>query len=126
VVSVAELEFSLMLAVSRRVAAADRYVRSREGWDRDRFTGVELAGKTLGIVGFGHIGKLVAVRAHAFDMQVRCFDPFVEAPAMAEHGVGNAGYTKRLTTAASKVLTMVMGGDAPPPLTLPSASSSTN
>lgn len=88
VVSVAELVFSLMLAVSRRVAAADRYVRSREGWDRDRFTGVELAGKTLGIVGFGHIGKLVAVRAHAFDMQVRCFDPFVEAPAMAEHGVG--------------------------------------
>ncbi|ANX03013.1 hydroxyacid dehydrogenase [Immundisolibacter cernigliae] len=87
VVSVAELVFGLMLAVSRKLAAADRYVRSREGWDRDRFTGVELAGKTLGIVGFGNIGKLVARRALAFDMQPVGYDPFVDAAGMAEHGV---------------------------------------
>ena len=87
VVSVAELVFALMLAVSRKLVAADRYVRSREGWDRDRFTGVELAGKTLGIVGFGNIGKLVAKRALAFDMQVVGYDPFVDAAGMAEHGV---------------------------------------
>ncbi len=87
VVSVAELVFGLMLAVSRKLAAADRYVRSREGWDRDRFTGVELAGKTLGIVGFGNIGKLVARRALAFDMQPVGYDPFIDAAAMAEHGV---------------------------------------
>jgi D-3-phosphoglycerate dehydrogenase len=62
-------------------------VRSREGWDRDRFTGVELAGKTLGIVGFGNIGKLVARRALAFDMQPVGYDPFIDAAAMAEHGV---------------------------------------
>ena len=87
VVSVAELVFGLMLAVSRKLAAADRYVRSQAGWDRDRFTGVELAGKTLGIVGFGNIGKLVARRALAFDMQVVGYDPFVDAAGMAEHGV---------------------------------------
>ncbi len=87
VVSVAELVFALMLAVSRKLAAADRYVRSRAGWDRDRFTGVELAGKTLGIVGFGNIGKLVARRALAFDMQPVGYDPFIDAAAMAEHGV---------------------------------------
>ncbi len=87
VVSVAELVFGLMLAVSRKLATADRYVRSREGWDRDRFTGVELAGKTLGIVGFGNIGKLVARRALAFDMQVVGYDPFVGAAGMGEHGV---------------------------------------
>lgn len=87
VVSVAELVFGLMLAVSRKLAAADRYVRSRDGWDRDRFTGVELSGKTLGIVGFGNIGKLVAKRAIAFDMQPVGYDPFIDAAAMAEHGV---------------------------------------
>ncbi|MFZ5492700.1 MAG: hydroxyacid dehydrogenase [Pseudomonadota bacterium] len=87
VVSVAELVFGLMLAVSRKLAAADRYVRAGEGWDRDRFTGVELAGKTLGIVGFGNIGKLVARRALAFDMQLVGYDPFVDAAGMAEHGV---------------------------------------
>ncbi|WP_298560334.1 D-alanyl-D-alanine carboxypeptidase family protein [uncultured Aliiroseovarius sp.] len=47
-------------------------------------------------------------------------------PLYAEHGVGNAGYTKRLTTAAGKVLTLVMGGDAPPPLASSSVTSATN
>jgi D-3-phosphoglycerate dehydrogenase len=92
VVSVAELVFGLMLAVSRKLAAADRYVRSGEGWDRDRFTGVELAGKTLGIVGFGNIGKLVARRALAFDMQVVGYDPFIDAAGMAEHVIDAADY----------------------------------
>lgn len=87
IVSVAELVFGLLLAAARRVIPADRYVRGVTGWERDQFTGLELAGRTLGIVGFGHIGKKVAARAQAFEMSVQCYDPFIDAAAMAEFGV---------------------------------------
>lgn len=90
VVSVAELVLGLMLALARRIPRADAYVRERSGWDRDAFTGTELAGKTLGIVGFGAIGRAVATRAQAFDMQVLAFDPLVDAAAMHAAGVGCA------------------------------------
>jgi D-3-phosphoglycerate dehydrogenase / 2-oxoglutarate reductase len=86
VVSVAELVFGLMLSLARRMPRADAYVRSRSGWDRDQFTGTELAGKTLGIVGFGAIGRAVAKRAQAFDMRVVAFDPLVDAQAMQAAG----------------------------------------
>src|SRR5204863_3155006 len=48
-------------------------------WERTRWEGVELADKTLGIVGLGRIGKLVAQRAHAFGMRIVAFDPYVAA-----------------------------------------------
>lgn len=87
IVSVAEMVFALMLSVARKVVLADGYVRSRTGWDRDRFTGTELAEKTLGIIGLGQIGKKVAKRAVGFDMRLLGFDPFVDGKEMAEHGV---------------------------------------
>ena len=87
VISVAELVFALMLSVARHVVPADRYVRSVKGWDRDQYTGLELAGRTLGIVGFGNIGKKVAARARAFEMEVCCYDPFIDASAMADFQV---------------------------------------
>jgi D-3-phosphoglycerate dehydrogenase len=80
-VSVAELTLGLMLALARKIPAADRDVRAG-GWDRIRFTGVELAGKTLGIVGFGRIGRMVAERARAFGMTLLAYDPAIN-PASA-------------------------------------------
>jgi len=77
-VSVAELTIGLMLAVMRRIAAADRHVKAG-GWDRLRFTGWELAGKTLGVVGLGRIGRLVARRAAAFQMRLLAYDPLLAA-----------------------------------------------
>lgn len=87
-VSVAELAFGLLLALARKIPAGDRATRAG-AWDRKAGTGVELDGKTLAIVGFGRIGRLVAARARAFGMRIVAFDPFVSAgdPSLAETGV---------------------------------------
>ncbi len=68
----AELAITLMLAVARRIPEGDRLVRSGRwgGWALDQLLGIQLAGKTLGIVGLGRIGKATARRARAFDMRV--------------------------------------------------------
>jgi D-3-phosphoglycerate dehydrogenase len=86
-VSVAELSIGLMLALARKLPRADRTTKSG-AWDRRGCTGMELAGKTLALCGFGRIGRLVALRARAFGMGVRTFDPFVPAdsPALADTG----------------------------------------
>jgi D-3-phosphoglycerate dehydrogenase len=81
-ISVAELTLGLMLALARRLPHADRDTHSG-GWKRTQFTGVELSGKTLGIVGFGRIGRLVAQRAQAFDMSLTAYDPFVDPQSAA-------------------------------------------
>jgi D-3-phosphoglycerate dehydrogenase len=84
--STAEHAFALMLGLSRNVAAADASLRSQK-WDRNKFMGVQLAGKTLGIVGLGRIGQAVAERARAFDMRVLGFDPFLSPDRAAELGI---------------------------------------
>ena len=85
-VSTAEHAFALLLALSRNVAAADASLRDHK-WDRSRFMGVQLAGKTLGIVGLGRIGQAVATRARSFDMRVLGFDPFLSADRAGELGI---------------------------------------
>lgn len=74
--STAELTLALMLALSRKVAPANASLRDGK-WDRKSFEGTQLAGKTLGIVGMGRIGKAVAQRAAAMEMRVLGFDPFL-------------------------------------------------
>ncbi|MBP7935170.1 MAG: phosphoglycerate dehydrogenase [Phycisphaerae bacterium] len=73
--STAEQTMALMLAMSRHIPAADTHVRAKE-WKRNKFVGVQLAGKTLGIIGLGRVGRAVAQRALAFDMRVVAYDPF--------------------------------------------------
>ncbi|MEQ8788770.1 MAG: hydroxyacid dehydrogenase [Pirellulaceae bacterium] len=75
--SVAELAIGLMLGLARKLPAADADTRGG-GWDRRTYTGFELSGKTLGIVGFGRIGRMVAERAAVFGMRLVTHDPFVE------------------------------------------------
>ncbi|HSJ23225.1 MAG TPA: phosphoglycerate dehydrogenase [Longimicrobiales bacterium] len=77
-ISAAELAFALILACVRRVPAADRSMKAGE-WDRKSYTGTELYGKTLGLVGAGRIGGEVARRARGFGMRVVAFDPFLSA-----------------------------------------------
>lgn len=85
-VSTAEQAFTLMLALSRRTHPA--YQALIEGrWDRKLFTGTQLAGKTLGIVGMGRIGQVVAGYAKAFDMKILVLDPFITAQRAEEMGV---------------------------------------
>jgi (S)-sulfolactate dehydrogenase len=75
-VSVAEHVFALLLGLARRIPSADRSVRAGR-WERREHTGFELHGKTLGILGLGKIGCRVALRARAFGMMVRAYDPYL-------------------------------------------------
>lgn len=81
-ISVAELVMGLMLSLSRHIPAASLSARAGE-WDRHRFTGAELYGKTLGIVGLGRIGHRLGIRARAFGMDLVAYDPFVRADGVA-------------------------------------------
>lgn len=81
-ISVAELTVGVMLDLARKISAADRHVK-QGGWDRRSYTGVELYGKVLGVVGFGRIGFLTAMRAKNFGMDVVAYDPYVDDDAMA-------------------------------------------
>jgi D-3-phosphoglycerate dehydrogenase len=76
---------ALLLAQAQNVPQARRAHRGR--WERTRWEGVELADKTLGIVGLGRIGKLVADRAKAFQMRLVAYDPFVSADRARQMGV---------------------------------------
>ena len=75
-ISTAELTFALILALARHIPAADASMRVGK-WDRKKFMGTQLAGKTLGIIGFGRVGRAVAERAQAFGMTEVAYDPFV-------------------------------------------------
>lgn len=86
VISAAEHTMALLLSLARRIPEADKALRSGS-WQRERFQGVELHGKTLGIIGMGRIGTLVAQRAAAFGMRMVAFDPYVDADRIRRLGV---------------------------------------
>lgn len=75
-ISVAEQAVALMLSLARMVPGADRAMKDGK-WEKKKFTGIELKGKTLGIAGLGRIGQEVAVRARSFGMQILAHDPFI-------------------------------------------------
>ncbi|WP_417732637.1 phosphoglycerate dehydrogenase [Rosistilla oblonga] len=88
-VSTAEHAFALMMSLSRNIAAANQsLVEGR--WDRKLYMGNQLAGKTLGIVGMGRIGREVASRAKAFEMRVVGYDPFLTEEQAAKLGIDYA------------------------------------
>jgi D-3-phosphoglycerate dehydrogenase / 2-oxoglutarate reductase len=86
IVSAAELAVALMLAAARHVSPAHAALRGGE-WKRSKYTGIELFEKTVGIVGLGRIGVLVAHRLAAFGMNVIAYDPYVQAGRAAQMGV---------------------------------------
>lgn len=82
----AEHTIGLMIALARKIPAADRSLRSGE-WERDRFIGVELHGKVLGVIGLGRVGPLVAQRASAFGMRLIAYDRYVSRNRAAQLGI---------------------------------------
>jgi D-3-phosphoglycerate dehydrogenase / 2-oxoglutarate reductase len=84
-ISTAEMAFGLMLALCRSIPQAHATLAAGK-WDRKSFSGVELRGKTLGVVGFGRIGRALAKRAQAFDMDILAFDPYIGADVAADLG----------------------------------------
>jgi D-3-phosphoglycerate dehydrogenase len=97
-IAAAEHTLALMYALARRIPAADASLRAGQ-WRRADFLGVELSGKTLGIVGLGRIGLAVADRARAMQMTLLGADPFVTAEAAASHGIRLVQLTELFPTA---------------------------
>jgi D-3-phosphoglycerate dehydrogenase len=85
-VSTAEHTITMLMALARHIPAADATTRSGK-WERGKFVGTQLAGKTLGVVGLGRIGREVARRAAGLDMKVIGFDPFLAPERAAQLGI---------------------------------------
>src|SRR5262249_3848118 len=85
-ISTAEHTMALLLALARNVAKANDSLKSGN-WERTKFTGTQLEGKTLGVIGLGRVGLAVAKRAQGFGLTVLGFDPFLAADKALEHGV---------------------------------------
>ncbi|MEI6870016.1 MAG: phosphoglycerate dehydrogenase [Actinomycetota bacterium] len=90
IVSAAELAISLLLASARFISPAHAALKAGK-WARSKYTGAELFEKTLGIVGFGRIGQLVAHRMQAFGMNVVAYDPYLQPAKAAQLGVELVG-----------------------------------
>ncbi|CAM3215083.1 phosphoglycerate dehydrogenase [Stackebrandtia soli] len=86
IVSAAEQAVALLLASARHTAVADASLKRGE-WKRSQFTGVEIAGKTVGVVGLGRIGQLFAARMAAFDTTIIAYDPYVQPARAAQLGI---------------------------------------
>ena len=85
-ISTAEHTMALLLALARNVAKANDSLKAGK-WDRNKFTGTQLEGKTLGVIGLGRVGLAVARRAQGFGMTVVGFDPFLAAERAQELGI---------------------------------------
>lgn len=85
-ITAAEHTIAMMFALARQIPAADRSTQAGK-WEKSRFMGVELTGKTLGIIGCGNIGAIVADRAQGLKMRVVAYDPFLTPERAVELGV---------------------------------------
>lgn len=98
IVTAAEMACGLLLATARHIPQADSALKLGE-WKRSKYTGVELSEKTLGIVGLGRIGVLVAQRMSAFGMRIVAYDPFVQPARAGQMGVRMLSLDELLETA---------------------------
>jgi D-3-phosphoglycerate dehydrogenase len=99
VVSAAEHTIGLLVALARNIPQAHAALKQGR-WERKQYGGIELAGKTLGVLGFGRIGQQVARRALGLGMRVVAFDPFVSAERFRELGVERAETVEDVYAAA--------------------------
>ncbi|MBP7127196.1 hypothetical protein KBD49_12605 [Myxococcota bacterium] len=110
-VTAAEHALALLFSLARNIPQGDASLRRGE-WERSRYTGIELTGKTLGVVGFGRIGQVVADRAIGLKMQVVAYDPLVPSFQMEAMGVRSASTIEELLGQADIVTLHVPGGKA--------------
>jgi D-3-phosphoglycerate dehydrogenase len=88
-ITTAEHAIAMLFALAREIPQADQSTQAGK-WEKNRFMGVELAGKTLGLIGCGNIGSIVADRAHGLKMKVVAYDPFLSPERALELGVDKA------------------------------------
>src|SRR5208282_1743968 len=85
-VTTAEHAISMMMALARQIPAATAAIKAGK-WERDKFMGAEVCNKTLGVVGLGNIGRIVADRAAGLKMKIIGYDPILTADAAARLGI---------------------------------------
>jgi D-3-phosphoglycerate dehydrogenase len=90
-IAAAELTMALLISVARKIPAAEASLRGG-GWDRAAFKGVELRGKTMGLIGAGRIGSEVAIRCKAFEMDVIAYDPYLSPTRAQELDIEMVGF----------------------------------
>jgi D-3-phosphoglycerate dehydrogenase len=108
--STAEQTIALLLSLARHTPAADASLRAGK-WEKNQFVGTQLAGKTLGVIGLGRIGREVARRAAGLDMKVIACDPFLSAAAAAQLGVEKAADLPALLPQCDFLTVHTPGGD---------------
>jgi D-3-phosphoglycerate dehydrogenase len=109
--STAEHALALMMSLARKIPQAHAHVRSGQ-WKRTQYQGTQLAGKTLGVVGLGRIGRTVASRALAMDMTVVGFDPFFTSPTALDGKVALVRDFDQFLSQIDVITFHVPGGDA--------------
>ncbi|MBX6320784.1 MAG: phosphoglycerate dehydrogenase [Rhodospirillaceae bacterium] len=97
-VTTAEHAIAHLMALARQIPAADRSTRAGR-WEKSRFLGVEVTGKTLGIIGCGNIGSIVADRAHGLRMKVVAYDPYLSDERARDLNVEKVGLDELLARA---------------------------
>src|SRR5579862_2980645 len=97
-ITAAEHAIAMMFALARQIPAADRSTQAGK-WEKSRFLGVELTGKTLGVIGCGNIGAIVADRAHGLKMRVIGYDPFLSAERAVDLGIERVSLDELLARA---------------------------
>jgi D-3-phosphoglycerate dehydrogenase len=97
-ITAAEHAIAMMFALARQIPAADRSTQAGK-WEKSRFLGVELSGKTLGVVGCGNIGAIVADRAHGLKMRVIGYDPFLSKERAIDLGIERVSLDELLARA---------------------------
>jgi len=97
-ITTAEHAIALLFALSRQIAEANQSTKQGK-WEKNRFMGVEISGKTLGLVGCGNIGSIVAARAIGLKMRVIAYDPFLSQQRAQELGVEKVEWDELLTRA---------------------------
>ncbi|MDE1188274.1 MAG: hydroxyacid dehydrogenase [Pantoea sp.] len=112
--SVAEHTLSMLLAVAKRICYFDRSIREGQWNRRNSFSAVEIAHRTLFILGFGRIGREVARLAKSFRMEVTAYDPYLSDEVFAEHGVRRVTEVHAgLKTADAVTVHLPLSGDKP-------------
>jgi len=97
-ITTAEHAIAMLFALAREIPQADQSTQAGK-WEKSRFIGVELAGKTLGLIGCGNIGSIVADRAHGLKMKIVAYDPFLSPERALELGVDKAELDELLARA---------------------------
>ena len=106
--SAAEHTMAMILALSRHIHKAHHSLKNRKEWDRKRFVGIELKNKTIGIIGLGKIGKIVAGICQGFKLNIIAYDPFIDAETMEKINVKKVQFDVLLKTSDFITVHMIL------------------